>query len=143
VEQAFERLTERLSALGAHDVLMSAGGDVILACARTDTPDWSIGIEDPRDRQRLVMTLPMRRGAVATSGIAARGQHIVDPSTGRPPTGLLSATVIGPSLTWADVYATAAVVKGADADRWVSTLANHAGVLVGTDGAVRTVSASL
>ena len=85
------------------------------------------------------MTVPLRRGAVATSGTAARGQHIVDPSTGRSPTSLLSATVIGPDLTWADVYATAAFVKGRQANLWLSTMADHAAVLVDPDGAVRTV----
>lgn len=142
VEQAFDWLTERLAALEAHDVLMSAGGDIVVACTRTDSPDWSIGIEDPRDRSRLLMKVPMRRGALATSGIAARGQHIVDPATGRAPTSLLSATVIGPSLTWADVYATAAFVKGADATSWMSTLVDHACVLVGADGAVHTIDGS-
>ena len=138
VEQAFDRLMKRLAALDAHDVLMSAGGDIVVACTRTDTPDWSIGIEDPRDRSRFVMNVPMRRGAVATSGIAARGQHIVDPSTGRAPTSLLSATVIGPSLTWADVYATAAFIKGPEANTWMSAIADHACVLVGADGIVAT-----
>ena len=140
VEQAFDWLMERLAALDAHDVLMSAGGDIVVACTRTDTPDWSIGIEDPRDRNRLLMNVPLRRGAVATSGIAARGQHIVNPSTGRPPTALLSATVIGPSLTWADVYATAAFVKGPEAKTWMSTVTDHACVLVGATGVADLVS---
>ena len=52
---------------------------------------------------------------------------------------MFSATVIGPSLTWADVYATAAFVKGRQANAWLSTLADHAAVLVDADGAVRTI----
>jgi FAD:protein FMN transferase len=143
VEQAFDRLVERLAGLrpglGGHDVLVSAGGDVVVACARTDTPDWNIAVEDPRDRRRVLLTVPLRRGAVATSGTAARGDHIVDPATGKAPGGLLSATVIGPSLVWADVYATAAFVRGPDAAAWLATLADHAGLLVDTGGGVRTV----
>jgi thiamine biosynthesis lipoprotein len=141
VEQAFEALTQRLSVLDAHDVLISAGGDIVVGCTRIDTPDWSIGVEDPRDPSRLVMTIPLRRGAVATSGLAARGQHVIDPHTGRSAVGLLSATVIGPSLTWADVYATAAFVKGPGALAWLSTLPSHAGVLIGANGAVQTTQA--
>jgi FAD:protein FMN transferase len=144
VQQAFDALVDRLADLGSggHDVLVSAGGDVALACARTDTPDWMVGIEDPRDRSRVLLTVPLRRGAVATSGTAARGQHIVDPRTGAAATGLLSATVIGPSLTWADVYATAAFVRGEAAATWMTTLpdaADLAGVLVTAAGAVTTV----
>jgi thiamine biosynthesis lipoprotein len=84
----------------------------------------------------------LRRGAVATSGTAARGEHIIDPVTGAAPGGLLSATVIGPELTWADVYATAAFVRGSDALAWLSGLAQHVAVVVTTDGSVRTTSTS-
>jgi thiamine biosynthesis lipoprotein len=147
VEQAFDELTGRLVSLApqqdAHDVLISAGGDVVVGCERSDTPDWVVGIEDPRDRTRVVLSVPLRRGAVATSGTAARGPHIVDPATGRPVADLLSATVIGPSLTWADVYATAAFVRGDQALDWVATLPGHAGVVVTPDGDVRTRSASV
>lgn len=135
-ERAFAGLTDRLAALGAHDVLLSAGGDVVVACGRTDTPDWLVAVEDPRDRARTLTTVPLRRGAVATSGTAARGAHIVDPRTRQPAAQLRSATVVGPSLLWADVYATAAFVRGRAAATWLPTLGQHAGVLVHADGTV-------
>ena len=147
VEQAFDALVDRLATIGAgeggHDALVSAGGDVAVACARSDTPDWMVGVEDPRDRRRTLLTIPLRRGAVATSGTAARGAHIVDPASGTAPTGLLSATVIGPRLTWADVYATAAFVRGTDAPTWLRELPDGdqlAAVLVDTAGRMHTVS---
>jgi thiamine biosynthesis lipoprotein len=138
VEQAFERLMEQLGRLGAHDALVLAGGDVAVACLRTDTPDWVIGIEDPQDRRRVLLRVPLRCGAVATSGTAARGHHILDPATGEAATGLLSASIISASLTWADVDATAAFVRGPEAAAWVATLPGRAAVLVGRDGIVRT-----
>jgi FAD:protein FMN transferase len=146
VEQAFDALVDRLTRIGPgherHDALISGGGDVAVACARTDTADWVVGIEDPRDRSRVLARVPLRTGAVATSGTAARGAHILDPATGAPASGLLSASVIGPSLTWADVYATAAFVRGRDAVAWLGQLSDHAAVLVDTDGVVRTVTPS-
>ncbi len=141
VQQAFERLAARLRRFGAHDLMINAGGDIAAACARTDTPDWVIAIEDPRDRSRMLRSLHLRTGAVATSGTAARGAHIVDPATGRPVESLLSATVIGPELTWADVYATAAFVKGPSAVGWLATLDQHAALLVEPDGRLVTVGA--
>jgi thiamine biosynthesis lipoprotein len=140
-EQAFTGLVERLAGLGPHDALLSAGGDVVVTCARTDTPDWTIGIEDPRDRSQVLLTIPLRRGAVATSGAAARGDHIIDPATGAPPVDLLSATIVGPSLLWADVYATAAYVRGRPAASWVQTLPDHAAVLVTSDGTIQITDA--
>jgi thiamine biosynthesis lipoprotein len=140
VEQAFERLMQQLGRIGPHDALVSAGGDVAVACQRTDTPDWMIGIEDPHERDRILLSVPLRCGAVATSGTAARGQHILDPATGKPATGLRSATVIGAGLTWADVYATAAFVRGPEAAAWAATIPGHAAVLVHLDGTVQTIS---
>jgi len=139
VEQAFGRLIERLGGLGPHDALVNAGGDIAVHSSRTDTPDWTIAIEDPRDRSRVLRSIALRTGAVATSGTAARGHHITDPVTGRASDGLASATIIGPGLTWADVYATAAFVKGAKALAWIATLVDHAGVLVARDGTVSTI----
>lgn len=139
VEEAFTGLQERLRPLGAHDALVCAGGDIAVACRRTDTPDWVVAIEDPRDRTRVLRTLALRSGAVATSGTAARGAHILDPETGAPVSGLASATVIGPGLTWADVYATAAFVRGRAAIGWLATVPDHAALLVAADGTTTTV----
>jgi len=140
VEQAFTGLLADLHALGDHDALVCAGGDIAVACTRTDTPGWVIAVEDPRDRTRTLRSLQLRTGAVATSGTAARGTHIIDPATGAGAEGLLSATVIGPALTWADVYATAAFVKGAAALPWIATVPDHAGILLGCDGRVATIA---
>lgn len=139
-EEAFDALLAALGPLGPHDALLSAGGDVVVACARTDTPDWTVAVEDPRDRTRVLLTVPLRRGAVATSGTAARGAHLLDPATGATPSALLSATVVGPRLTWADVYATAAFVKGDGAAGWLAGLPGHVGVLVDPAGGVRTIT---
>ncbi len=81
--------------------------------------------------------VPLRTGAVATSGTAARDEHVVDPATGSAPQGLLSATVIGPDLMWADVYATAALVLGNRRPGWVFGLENHAATLISEDGTIR------
>ncbi len=130
VAMAAARL-DRLPGLG---YAVGAGGDVLLRPAPDGRP-WQIGIEDPRDRSVLA-TVPVTDGAVATSGIAARGTHIRDPHSGAAVHEVLSATVIGPSLLWADAFATAAVARGASAVEWVSTLHGTSGLLVLADGTV-------
>jgi len=138
---AVENVCRRLSgALPAHDVLVDAGGDVALACRRTDTPAWSVGIEDPRDRRRLLAALELRSGGVATSGVAARGAHVLDPRTGEPGgTGLLAVTVVGPDLLWADVDATAAFARGAGCETWLADLPDTTALIVPVSGDPRTV----
>lgn len=139
IDEALRGLIERMADLGDHDLLLNAGGDIAVQCTRADTPDWVIAVEDPRDRSRVIDRIRLRTGAVATSGTAARGGHITDPGTGAPAAGLLSATVIGPRLTWVDVYATAAFVLGDRGLGWIATQPDHAGILVALDGRVTTV----
>ena len=82
----------------------------------------------------------MHTGAVATSGTARRGAHILDARTGRPPTGVASVTVIGPSLTAADIDATAAFALGPDAVRWLRSR-GHSALVVHADGTTTVVEA--
>ena len=135
---AAERAATHLAALPGTDFCLSAGGD--LACHTVDPtgPPWRVGIEDPHDPTRLVAVVPVHTGAVATSGTARRGAHILDARTGRPPTGIASVTVIGPSLTAADIDATAAFALGPDAVRWLRSR-GHTALVVDADGATTLV----
>ncbi len=75
---------------------------------------------------------------MATSGLAERGQHVVDPRTGRPAERLLSVTLLGPDLALADAYATAALVLGAEAPEWVCGLDGYEALGVRLDGSAWT-----
>jgi thiamine biosynthesis lipoprotein len=135
---AVERASRHLAALAGADFMLNAGGDVAVGCHRTDTPDWRLGIENPADRSRMVATVPLRTGGIATSGTAARGTHILVPGSGLPATGLLAVSVIGPSLMWADVYATAAFARGPECVSWLAGLTDHVGLVVALDGTLTT-----
>lgn len=136
---AVQRAAQVLTTLAGHDHCVNAGGDVTAGRQRDDTPLWRIGIEDPSDRSRLLDVAELATGAVATSGTAARGSHLLDPVTGRPVTDLLSVTVTGPSLLWADVQATAAFAAGPGAVQWLAGLADHSGLVVDAAGTVTRV----
>lgn len=107
--------------------------------AAADRPQWRIGIEDPHDVSRVIAVVGLRAGAVATSGTARRGAHLVDARTGRPPVGVASVTVIGPSLTWADIDATAAYAQGRDAAEWLRTRLHESALVIAADGTVERV----
>ncbi|WP_222106007.1 FAD:protein FMN transferase [Catellatospora sichuanensis] len=129
---AVERAAELLS--GA-DFCLNAGGDVVVSAA-PGHPPWRVGVEDPRQPSRLAEVLTLTSGAVATSGTAQRGAHIVDPYRRSTTADVAGVTVTGPSLRWADVYATAAAASGVTGlDLLRGT--GYEGMLIGRDGRAR------
>jgi thiamine biosynthesis lipoprotein len=134
---AVERAARPLRALADTDVCLSAGGDMVCQVAGPDSPDWRIGIEDPHDPTRVLAVVPVRNGAVATSGLAHRGGHVVDARTGVVPDGpdaAASVTVVHEDLVWADLDATSALALGRDAARWLGTRPRRKGLVVWADG---------
>jgi FAD:protein FMN transferase len=83
---------------------------------------WRVGIQHPQQRDKLAKVVECRDLAVATSGAYARGDHVLDPHSGRAPEALLSVTVAGPVLGTADAYATAALAMGARGPAWTARL---------------------
>jgi len=137
---ATERASHFLMDLDDTDFCLSAGGDVVCHTAQPDSPAWRIGIEHPHEPKTLIAVVPVRSGAVATSGTAHRGQHLVDARTGRPVTGVASVTVIGRSLTWVDIDATAAYAQGPHAADWLRTRPGRTALVVWPDATTTIVS---
>ncbi|MEU5261508.1 FAD:protein FMN transferase [Amycolatopsis sp. NPDC021455] len=113
-----------LARLRGLDHYLNVGGDITGRVGVTSAPPWRVAVEDPVADGAFLTILELRAGGIATSGSAARGAHIVDPHTGTHPRELLAVTVVGPTLLWADVFATAAFARGGeDVAEWVSTRA--------------------
>lgn len=121
------------------DWCVNAGGDVVLVPGPDPQP-WLVGIEDPADRSRVLGALSLAAGGMATSGSAARGGHVIDPRTGLAATSLGSVTVHGPSLMWADVWATAAYAAGPEAPAVLAAADGYQFAVVSREGTVTTVS---
>jgi len=136
---AAERAAEVLRVLPETGFCLSAGGDIVCRTQDPDAAPWRIGIEDPADPQRLVAVVPVVDGAVATSGSAHRGQHVLDARTGRPPSGVASVTVLSASLTEADIDATSAYAQGLAAATWLASRPDRSGLVVWSDGSTTTV----
>lgn len=131
---AVERALAVLGRLPRVDVCLNVGGDVAV---RTSGEPFGVGIEDPHDRTRVVAAVPLAAGGLATSGTSARGAHILDPRSGRPVVSVASVSVTGPSLMWADVWATAAFARGGGLE-WVAGLPAYEAMVVGLDGSIST-----
>lgn len=128
---AVERAAAMIASAGADAVCVNGGGDV-----QVHGGPWRIGVSDPLRHGELAAVIPADGElAVATSGPAERGCHIVDPRTGRPPAAALaSLTVICRGLTDADAYATAGYAMGAGARDWLASLPATRAFAITPDG---------
>jgi thiamine biosynthesis lipoprotein len=122
-----------LEAAGAGNYCINGGGDIVARGEAAPGHAWRVGIRHPLIADALATVLAIRDAAVATSGAYERGEHIRDPFTGRFPSGVLSVTVVGPNLTFADAYATAAFAMGPTSLAWVAGLVGYEGCAVTAD----------
>ncbi len=111
---AIEAAGAVLDAAGAASWSVNAGGDVLVSGTQPDGRPWVVGIVDPDDRTALLSqyTSPGGRRAVATSGVAERGEHVW--RIGADAT-FRQVTVAAEDIVTADVLATAILAGGPDA----------------------------
>ena len=130
---AVEEAAWLIAEAGADRFAINAGGDIVVRGGVSPDEPWRVGIRHPRIADRVAAVVRLRDAAIATSGAYERGEHIVDPHTGRPPRALLAVSVIGPSLTYADAYATAAFAMGMDGPAWVASHPGYGAFAVTAD----------
>ncbi|WP_292835090.1 FAD:protein FMN transferase [Microbacterium sp.] len=121
---------------GVTAIGINVGGDMRLFSDPDSDWVWRVGIADPSEAGRVLGAVTLDSGAVATSGSAERGRHILDPRTGEPAAGVLSATIVADDLTTADLWATAAVVAGIDGLARVRRAPVRSGLVVGAGGEI-------
>ncbi|MFJ3671781.1 FAD:protein FMN transferase [Streptomyces sp. NPDC090106] len=139
---AVERAARRLLAAGATGVNLNGGGDVQLLGTPGQQRPWRVGVADPLRPGGLAAVVSAAGAdelAVATSGTAERGAHIVDPRTGRSAvTDLVAVTVVAPTVTWADCWATAAFAMGSrEGLNWLESLPDVEALLITAGDEVR------
>jgi thiamine biosynthesis lipoprotein len=129
-----DRVVAILEGGGMRNFAVSAGGDVVVRGRALPDDCWRVGIQHPTIADKLARVVLARDLAIATSGAYARGDHVLDPHTRRPPTGVLSVTITGPALATADAYATAAFAMGARGPAFTARLEGHESMTILTDG---------
>jgi FAD:protein FMN transferase len=132
---AIERAAAMLTAAGSAEHSVNGGGDIQCVGERGPGQPWRVGIAHPLRPGSLALVVTGRDFAVATSGVAERGPHIINPRTGQPATGLASVTVVGAGLAAADAYATAAFAMGTGARDWIETVDGYEAFAITPGGA--------
>ena len=116
---AVDRAFGVLQSLGHKNFIVNAGGDLRVRGNRMNQP-WTIGIQHPRDPQKLLARVSLSDSALATSGDyekffihqGKRYSHIFNPKDGFPTESCQSVSVIYKDGMTADGLATAVFVLG-------------------------------
>lgn len=120
---AVDRAAALLRLAGFSCFQIDLGGNLLVGTPPPGQAAWRIGVKNPMDPSSPFAVLLLAGEAVATSGQGERfvvlgGErfgHVMDPRTGRPAPGPLSATVVAPSAMAADALSTIVEVMGLSA----------------------------
>lgn len=134
---ATDRAVAEVDALGRGRFLIQAGGEMF------GRGRWSVGIKHPRGRG-VICRLAIEDEALATSGDyerffevgGVRYHHILDPKTGRPARGVMSASVVAGDSVTADAWSTALFVMGGRGMAVIEEMKGIEAVLVDATGRV-------
>lgn len=119
---AADKAKKLLMEKGVSAGIINASGDMNTWGKQPDGEFWKVAITNPMDKNKAFALLPLKDNAVVTSGNyekyvtfnGIRYTHIIDPRTGYPATGIISATVFAPKAEIADALATSIFVMGKD-----------------------------
>lgn len=100
--------------------LVNVSGDINTWGKQPNGKDWTVGIVNPLNKNKVFATFPLNDSAVETSGSyekyvtfnGKRYSHIIDPRTGYPASGIVSVSVFAKQTELADALATGIFVLG-------------------------------
>lgn len=103
-EYAADTTAMLLKRLGIHHGYVNLGGDIRVIGPQPDGSAWEIAIQDPRNHEAVVASIPLLEGGLATSGdyekyFGSDGKrycHILDPRSGMPVTYWRSVSIAAP-----------------------------------------------
>ena len=131
---ALDRMAELLGRWECPAFLLVAGGSSILAGAPPkQAPGWSCGLGEDDSPHRLFLT----RASLSGSGLAVKGNHILDPRTGQPALRQNRAWALADTAAESDALSTASMVLSEAELEQVLALDRSWLVFLETDGSYR------
>ncbi|MEO2127856.1 MAG: FAD:protein FMN transferase [Christiangramia sp.] len=144
---AADKAKDLLRSQGVTAGIINASGDMNTWGTQPNGDTWKVAITNPLNKEHAFALLPLEDRAVVTSGDyekfvkfnGVRYSHIINPKTGYPATGIISATVFAPKAELADALATSVFVMGIETgiDR-INQLPGIDCIIVDTNGKVHT-----
>ncbi len=117
-----DRVADVVKKRGISNAVIALAGDIWVLGHREDGKPWRIGVQHPREHDKILTVLNLSDKYISTSGdyerFVIKGKkryhHIIDPRTGKPSTGVISVTLIGSPGAFIDPLAKAPFILGAE-----------------------------
>ncbi len=111
---ALDAAARVLTRPGSRAAWLRLGGDHYVWNRPPGQEAWALPVHDPRDPERLLLTIQVANRGVSVSGqVSGRAGLVLDPRSGRPVAGdVIAAVAIADSAADADALATALVASG-------------------------------
>ena len=118
---AVDKAIKILKDCGMRNALVSAGGDSRILGDKNGRP-WVMGVRHPRDKSKVVVSIPLSDSAISTSGDyeryfiknGTRYYHIIKPSTGQSADQTWSVSVLANEAITSDALSTTLFVLGTE-----------------------------
>ena len=139
-----DRAAEVIKKRGISNAIIAVAGDIWVLGHREDGSPWRIGVQHPREREKTLVTLKLSDQYVSTSGDyerfvireKKRYHHIIDPRTGMPSRGVISATLIGKKGALIDPLTKVPFILGPEEGMKIVKKLGAEAIIVDEDGRV-------
>jgi FAD:protein FMN transferase len=129
-EYAVDRAASICRDMGMQRGMVNLGGDISIVGPHPDGGPWKIGLQHPRSDGRLMRTVNLHQGGLASSGDyercividGVRYGHILNPRTGWPTRNLAAVSVVADFCVVAGSAATIAMLKDETGPAWLGAL---------------------
>lgn len=142
---AADKCREMMLSKGIKAGIVNGSGDMSTWGKQPDGSYWKIGITNPLNKDSLLTIIDLNETAIVTSGNyekyvifnKKRYSHIINPATGYPSTGLISATILGPSAETANGLSTSIMVLGRKKGiRLLKSFPQYSGIIINDKGKI-------
>jgi thiamine biosynthesis lipoprotein len=139
-----DRVKELLVKRGVDNAVIALAGDIWVLGRREDGKPWRIGVQHPREPKQTIAVLDLSDKYISTSGDyerytiveKKRYHHIIDPRTGKPSTGVISATLIGAPGALIDPLSKAPFILGPEEGMKILKKAGAEAIIVDEQGKI-------
>jgi len=145
---AADRVAEIFEKRGITNAVIAVAGDIWVLGRRDDGKPWRIGVQHPREHDRVIAVLNLSDKYVSTSGDyerfvikeKKRYHHIIDPRTGKPSRGVISATLVGDKGAFIDPLTKVPFIMGPEEGLKIAEQAGAEAIVVDDQGKVYTTA---